>query len=145
MSRSGYIEDADEPGEFNLWRGRVKSAMRGKRGQAFLREMAAALDAMPVKELIADELVTEEGQCCAIGSVALARKIDVADIEPTDHECIANTFGIAECMTQEIEYQNDEAGPWKGETPAQRWQRMREWVAKQIHGSEDVQSEGSEK
>jgi hypothetical protein len=38
------------------WRGAVASAIRGGRGQAFLREMLAAMDAMPVKRLVANEL-----------------------------------------------------------------------------------------
>jgi hypothetical protein len=45
MSRSGYSDDLD-PLALGRWRGRVASAMRGKRGQAFLREMLAAMDAM---------------------------------------------------------------------------------------------------
>lgn len=48
MSRAGYSDDF-EGGELNVWRGAVKSAIRGKRGQAFLKELAAAMDAMPDK------------------------------------------------------------------------------------------------
>jgi hypothetical protein len=38
------------------WQGVVKSAIRGKKGQAFLKELLSALDAMPEKKLIAEEL-----------------------------------------------------------------------------------------
>ena len=61
MSRSGYV-DCDDPLAAGRWSAQVKSAMRGKRGQAFLRELASAMDAMPVKELIADELINSEGE-----------------------------------------------------------------------------------
>ena len=56
MSRSGYSDDEGEPGQFAMWSGQVASAIRGKRGQAFLREMAEAMDAMPDKRLIAHDL-----------------------------------------------------------------------------------------
>ncbi len=56
MSRSGYSEDGDQ-WQMIKWRGAVASAFRGRRGQAFLREMRDALDALPVKRLLRDELV----------------------------------------------------------------------------------------
>ncbi len=127
MSRAGYIEDSDQ-WDLIRWRGAVTSAIRGNRGQALLRDMLAALDAMPVKELIASELVSERG-CCALGAVAQAWKIDVSGIDPEDYEQIAKTFGIAEAMVREIEYVNDE---WGGSDPEKRWTRVRAWVAEQI-------------
>ena len=61
MSRSGYSEDCDD----YLAMGRAiavrNKAMRGKRGRAFLAELLAVLDAMPVKELIREELVEGAG------------------------------------------------------------------------------------
>lgn len=58
MSRSGYSDDYDgDNWDLIRWRGAVTSAIRGKRGQAFLREALAALDAMPEKQLIAGDLV----------------------------------------------------------------------------------------
>ncbi len=55
MSRSGYSDDLDQ-GDLNRWRGAVASAIRGKRGQSFLRELLASLDAMPRKELISEAM-----------------------------------------------------------------------------------------
>ena len=128
MSRSGYVDDCET---INLYRASVANALRGKRGQAFLKEMAAAMDAMEEKVLIADDLVTEEGDVCAIATVARARKMDVSKLDPEDPESIAKVFGIARCMAAEIEYMNDEWGPYT-ETPEERWTRMRKWVDKQI-------------
>ncbi len=124
MSRSGYTYDCEN---LNLYRGAVDSAIRGKRGQAFLREMAAALDAMPVKELITDEVVRDDSGVCAIGSVALARGLDVSTLDVYDGDDVAKRFGIARALACEIEYENDECGK-QGETPAERWTRMRRWV-----------------
>ena len=76
MSRSGYYDDGgDDLWALICWRGAVKSALRGARGQAFLREMAAALDMMPVKQLIRHELI-KDGSVCAIGAVGRARRLD---------------------------------------------------------------------
>ena len=58
------------------WSGAVASAIRGRRGQAFLREMLEALDAIPVRELILRDIETLEG-VCAIGAVARQRRLDV--------------------------------------------------------------------
>lgn len=48
MSRSEYSENLDS-WSLIRWRGQVVSAIRGKRGQAFLRELVDALEAMPEK------------------------------------------------------------------------------------------------
>jgi hypothetical protein len=129
MSRSGYVEDYNENGHGNLYRGAVSRALRGKRGQAFLREMARALDAMPVKELI-KESVVRDGQVCAIGAVAVSRRIDVSHIDAEDCGSLADVFGIATAMVREIAFENEEA--WRNETPAARWIRMRRWVDSEL-------------
>lgn len=129
MSRSGY-EIGDEP-EINLWRGAVNRAIGGKRGQQFLREMATAMDAMPEKRLIADALVDEAGEVCAIGSVCLARGIDMSLIDADCPWSVARAVGIANALAVEIAYINDEAND-RPETPEQRWQRVRAWIAEQI-------------
>jgi hypothetical protein len=135
MSRSGYVDvddlDACDQGSQNLWRGTVMRAFRGKRGQAFLIEMHAALDAMPAKRLIAKEIVNDRGEACAIGVVALSRGIDVSNLDSTDGDAVGAAFGVAQSLAREIEYMNDEAG-YTTETPEERWRRMRAWVAAQI-------------
>lgn len=127
MSRSGYSDDCEN---LSLWRQAVDRSIRGKRGQAFLREMAAALDAMPVKELIALDLVREDGSVCAIGSVAVARQIDVAAIDANEPQDVADAFGISRALACEIAYENDDHD-WR-ETPEARWTRMRAWVESQL-------------
>lgn len=83
MSRSGYTDDGDN-WELIKWRGQVASAIRGKRGQAFLRELRDALDALPEKKLCYHELQRKDGACCAIGAVGRARGIDMTDLDPED-------------------------------------------------------------
>ena len=134
MSRHGYVDDGDlEPLEWGRWHGSVLSAIRGKRGQAFLREMIAALDAMPEKRLVRSELVTKDGDVCAMGCVLAKRGTDVKAVDPEDYGTVANVVGLAESMTREIAYENDE-GSYK-ETPEQRWARMRNWAEKNLRPS----------
>lgn len=127
MSRSGYSDDCDGWALIR-WRGAVSSALRGHRGQAFLKELLHALDAMPQKRLIADDLEAG-GEVCALGCIGHSRGIDMANIDPYDSETVASTFGIASAMAREIMYQNDD---WTHEAPEQRWHRMRAWVEGQI-------------
>jgi len=132
MSRSGYSDSYgdDDPLAMGRWRQAVRRAIEGKRGQAFLRELADAMDAMPVKELIAQHLVTTEG-CCTVGVVCAARGLDVSPVDEFDPGDVGETVGIARAMAAEIEFENDECGR-RGESPAERWTRMRKWVAKNI-------------
>jgi hypothetical protein len=121
-----------------MWRGRVASAMRGRRGQKLLREALTALDEMPVKRLIAEELVNDEGEVCLLG--ACGPKYGVADldkIDPEDHDTLAARFDVAPCLIQEIEYENDEAGPYgRQETPEERYERVRKWLVRKIKPDE---------
>lgn len=128
MSRSGYSEDI-ETWSLIRWRGAVNSAIKGKRGQSFLKDLLVALDAMPEKKLISDELEVQ-GEVCALGALGKTRGIDMSNIDPYDRETVANTFDIAPALAAEVVYENDEGGPsyFSQETPEGRWQRMRNWI-----------------
>lgn len=107
MSRSGYSDDFDGWASIR-WRGAVTSAIKGKRGQAALREILAALDALPDKRLVADSLATAEGDYCTLGALGRARGLDMAHIDPEDRQAVAQTFGVAEALAAEIMYLNDD-------------------------------------
>lgn len=155
MSRSGYSDD-DGDGRLAMWRGAVRSAIRGKRGQAALRELLTALDAMPEKALAAESLVTADGEFCTLGVLGAARGIDMKPIDPEDWDAVADAFGLAPAMVREIVYENDETvAEWQwvevdgppnrfygrhrpsARVPVpnaaeRRWRHMRDWVASQI-------------
>ena len=139
MSRSNYSEDL-EPWALIRWRGAVASAIRGARGQAFLREMLAAVDTITDKRLVADVLEAD-GEVCAIGAVGRARGIGMAELDPEEPEDVARVFGIPRALAAEIVYENDE-GAWR-ETPEQRWRRMRDWIVSHLRpgSTEDAPSE----
>lgn len=131
MSRSGY---SDECEYLDLYRGNVERTIKGKRGQAFLREMAKALDEMPEKKLISGELVGESG-VCAIGAVCKARGLDVRKVDEFDPHEVADLVGISTPLAAEIAYLNDDNDFYyrRHETPEERWQRMRKWVQENIN------------
>ena len=158
MSRSGYTDDCDDILVYGRWRGAVKSALRSRRGQAFLQELIDALDAMPDKRLGADALRTDDGAYCALGVVGQARGLDLEAIDPEEREEVAQAFGIDEAMAAEIMYENDTSigesrlvtfeifGPMirpsishsrtvripRTDVAERRWQYMRDWAAKQL-------------
>lgn len=161
MSRSGYTDDYgdDDPLAMGRWRSAVRSAINGKRGQAALREILTALDAMPDKGLIGESLVTADGEFCTLGVLGSARGLDMSNIDPEDAEAVAALFNLAPAMVREIVYENDEGintytwvdveifgplRPWDRRMqsvrvdidPAvvanKRWRRMRDWVEASI-------------
>ncbi len=146
MSRAGYSDDLDE-GDLARWRGAVTSAIKGKRGQAFLRELEAAMVALPEKSIIGGAFAYE-GQVCALGTVTLQRKLSggatraeaIAQImeewpsDPDEYaeECgddAAREFNIAQAMAREIMYVNDESYSSKG---PDRYAEVLKWVRAQI-------------
>jgi hypothetical protein len=160
MSRSGYTDDFGDVLSLGRWRGRVASAIRSKRGQALLRGLLAALDAMPDKRLVAHELEAD-GEHCALGVLGAVRGIDLSKLDPEDPDQVAAAFDIAAPLAQEIVYENDEhideevwvdfqiCGPMRPNWPdwgehrrsilvpatnveERRWAHMRAWVAQQI-------------
>lgn len=124
MSRSGYSDDCEN---LELYRQAVRRATTGYRGQHLLRRLRDALDAMPVKRLIADEIRNAYGEVCALGALDPTAPYD-------DAEDLARHFNVAHALAAEIVYMNDEYDHWRNrnETPEQRWERMRAWVESQI-------------
>lgn len=133
MTRSGYHDDLDG-WSLIRWRGAVASAIRGARGQAFLKEMLKALDALPEKKLIASALVSADGECCALGSVALLRQLETKGVDAYDREAVADLMGIAEALAAEIAFVNDDDFRWspEAEVPENRFSRVRAWVVENI-------------
>ena len=157
MSRSGYTDEyCEDQWALIRWRGAVKAAINGRRGQTLLRELAQAMDAMSVKKLVANELQAD-GQFCALGMVGSARGLDLSKLDPEDLSGVAGVFGIAEALAAEVMWVNDEhvdehrwidveiCGPMRPHYPdwnqhtrtimvpneqaaAERFRTVREWV-----------------
>jgi hypothetical protein len=134
MSRSGYSDDCDGWALIR-WRGAVKQAIRGQRGQAMLRELVQALDALPAKRLAADSLVTADGDYCTLGALGRARGMDMTPIDADDRASVAQAFNVAEALAAEVMWMNDEVCDDFGHYadvevcgPMRRWERHRRTV-----------------
>lgn len=111
MSRSGYTHDNDDPLALGRWRQAVRRALEGRRGQALLRDMLEALDAMEDKRLWPGSFQTADGEFCALGAVAHHKGVrvdDLGDEDDCDASEVGQRFGIAHAMAAEIMYLNDE-------------------------------------
>ena len=135
MGRSGYSEDNDDPLELGRWRGQIASATRGKRGQRFFRELITALDALPEKKLIKNELEAQEGSVCALGALGKLKGVDVGALDTEDWDKLGETFDIAPQLAQETMWINDEAWTSGAEPVAaeERFRQVRAWAVRQLH------------
>ena len=131
MGRSGYTDDCDNWALIR-WRGAVKQSIGGQRGQAVLRELVQALDALPEKRLGSQSLVTTDGDYCTLGALGLARGINLELIDSDDREAVARAFGVAEALAAEIMWLNDEMYPNLGCTAEVRWEHMRAWLVENL-------------
>jgi hypothetical protein len=138
MGRSGYSDDYEGETPLEFYRQAVQRAIDGYRGQHLLRRLRDALDAMPVKRLIAGDIKNDAGEVCAFGALdANAPRYDEGDDYWGDDSHagkLARHFNCAHALAAEVVYMNDEFMGWRcrDETPEARWQRMRAWVESQI-------------
>lgn len=133
MSRSNYDDTPDYDWQWIRWRGAVASAIKGRRGQAFLREMVDVLESMPDKRLASGVFEEEEdGTVCALGAVARARGIDT-------HAWMgrlgvaASDLGIASALAAEIVHENDD--PVLHRSDADRYGAMLRWARVRLAGA----------
>jgi hypothetical protein len=136
MGRSGYSDDFGDETPVQLYRQAVQRAIAGYRGQHLLCRLRDALDAMPVKRLIAGDIKNDSGEVCALGALdPTAPKYYEEEYDDIGHaRDLAEHFKVAPALASEIVYMNDEFMEWRcrDETPEERWVRMRAWVDEQI-------------
>ena len=70
MGRITYSEDDDFNNQGLMWMANQERSIKGRKGQAALRELEAALLALPEKRLISGELENAVGEVCAVGALA---------------------------------------------------------------------------
>jgi hypothetical protein len=119
MGRTSWVDDGDADGSVALFQANVRRSLFGKAGQAALREMEAALLSMPDKAIYRDVFVTPDGESCALGALAVERKVasglsreeaiaTYADADSYDSEEIGESLGCPRLVAQAIVWQNDE-------------------------------------
>lgn len=93
--RLNYSDEEDRPGQFALWDANCRRSIKGAIGQRELRELEAALLALPEKRLIRDLLEDEQGGVCAIGCYAKHKGVDLSTFDPEDE---SDEVGVAAGM-----------------------------------------------
>lgn len=138
----GYDEDYNNQGA--LFWANCDRALTGQRGIAALRELEAALVALPEPELVLGSLA-RDGKVCAVGAMIVQRKIaagqrrdealawlegrgDIADETATIGE---NELGITYSLAYRLAYLNDEEVAWNA-TDAERYQAVLTFVRKRL-------------
>lgn len=127
-----------------------KRALVSPYGTKTLRELVAALDALPKPILISgsliekwwddDETKVESFEVCAVGAFAVYKGADLrtlpacdSDYEDMPEEATAEVgrkYGMRYSLARYIAWLNDEK--FDGLTPAGRFQAMRLWATRQI-------------
>ncbi len=93
--RIDWTDEEETPGQFALWDANCRRSIRGKAGQAALREFESALLALPDKRLIHGSLTDDDGGVCAIACYAKHKGLDLSKFDP---EYESDEVGIAAGM-----------------------------------------------
>lgn len=145
-----YAEDEDFAGQAALWEANLTRSLAGRRGQQSLRELEAALLALPEKRLVADALETDAG-VCAIGALAKFKQYDgdmalpeVLD-EYEEYKVqdamlkVAKELGLPKLVATAVIAENDDSYP-PNMTPERRYERVLSWVRSHTQSHEQVSS-----
>lgn len=132
----------------------MECSLRGKKGQAVLKELEAALVALPEKRLIEGALYLD-GQVCALGALMLKRETDkrksglepwfaavlaVAWLQKVSNKCGVDSYQAVleaqkylhttRALAARIAFSNDE--DCQAATPEVRYEKMLAWVRREI-------------
>lgn len=151
MSRITYCDDEDFQNQAYLWEANQERSIKGRKGQAALRELEAALLALPEKRLIAEELENAAGEVCAVGALAKFKgkenprvAADLGQVPLDDNEVLpeeleevtidlAQQLGIPRMVAVAVVHENDDCWP-ANITPEQRYNKMLAWTQQQLGG-----------
>lgn len=152
MSRHGYSDDYSNEwhdiAANGRWKASLNRAIKGKRGQAFLRAFIDQLESMPLdkRELGADSITEPSGAMCSLGVMLHANGKPAPSPESESYlgpfegweewetrewwtenagPAIAEDLNIAKSMAEEIMYVNDEWFNPPRDCPRQRERRLR--------------------
>ena len=156
--RANYSEEESYPGEFELWQANCTRSRQGRKGGEGLRRLEAALLALPSRKLHNDVFVKTNGECCAIGALAVQEEIgrgstreeaitNCATGDATKVEEIGVKLGMPRLVAWAVAVENDQyegrmvAAPelprgtcFRQETPAERYERVVGWVQQELRG-----------
>lgn len=155
-SRFNYDSGDWEEANYYLWAANVRRAIEGRRGQLALRELEAALLALPEKRLISGALC-HEGQVCALGALGVYKRMQqgatreealawvwehtphYSDGEIMEYTAVDTAdfgkahLGLTYVLAWHIAQENDEHDAFTGpQTPEQRYEWMLRWVRREL-------------
>ena len=138
--RINYCDDEDRPGQFALWDANCQRSLRGRAGQAALRDLEAALLALPQKRLIRGLLVSDDGaDVCAVGAYARYKGEDIAKHVPYASDDVAIACGMPRLVAWKVVALNDfeiddhyVTGQRVTYTPEERYIKVLAWVREQL-------------
>lgn len=136
MSRLSYNEMSSV--EEVRWQRNSAMTLKSKRGQQMLRDLEAALLALPQKRLLGDTFYEpESGEVCALAAYARHKGCDVEKLQRLELDSgeeqadwVAWMYDQARTLTWNIIDLNDNGGGYfvRHETPEQRYERVLQWV-----------------
>lgn len=156
MSRFSNCDDEEEfAGQFALQMANDERSLKGRKGQQSLRDLEAALLALPEKRLINSGLVNTNGEVCAMGALARYRGVDLPAPHMDEYwgEDYSDLTGplavklrVPDPVARRIAWLNDEGFSqcWRPITEEQRYEEMLSWVRSQIIPPYDSSGDSSE-
>jgi hypothetical protein len=132
------------------YRGALRNAIKGKRGQAFLKELLEAIEALPEKKLAVGAFRDRDGCASALGALALKRghsPDELAGFHYMTPDQLARFFGIQPVLIRHIVHMHDVEIPFicayrhnnitleiedDEETRAEAWRDMHNWLNRSI-------------
>jgi len=133
--RISYSEEEDYPGQFELWQANCERSLRGREGQAELRELREALLALPDKRLIHGSLIDAEGEVCAIGAYAQRKGLDLSTFDPEDEtDKVGIIAGMPKMVAWKVVEMNDMELHSRF-TPEERYRLMLQWVESKLQSA----------
>jgi len=142
MGRLYYHDDDDEcPSLDGLREGWVQNAIRGGRGQRFLRDLVDALDALPTPELSSGALEDPAtGCCCAFGAVRRLRGPEEVRLwfDPAEEDRppddLAVPFDVSWALAWRVVQVNEERSCSNSEPDRRRrWADVRDWAVRHLN------------
>jgi hypothetical protein len=143
--RISYSDEEGFAGQFNLWQANCARSVAGRRGQNALRELEAALLALPAPRLIMKKL--DDGvDCCAIGALVRQKRITPQADPDYEMELVGEECGLPRMVAWKVVELNDieltsrwepwsaeyGGGQWVDYTPEERYEAVLRWVRGQL-------------
>jgi hypothetical protein len=109
MSRipEGECDDIETQRRWALQRANTARQIRSKHGQAFLRELLAAMEALPEKRLI-EGAIAKDGAVCSLGALALKRRVDAGE----DRQAVLDELASKNVDPESDDFDGDYIWDW---------------------------------